>query len=68
MKVLGENARIDFRADVFNIFNKLNFTPLNFTSDSQKISFDGTTSNPLFGQAQSALAGRIIELQVRFSF
>jgi hypothetical protein len=68
MKILGENARIDFRADIFNIFNKLNLTPLNFTSDSQNISFDGSTSNPLFGQAQSALAGRIVEFQVRFSF
>jgi hypothetical protein len=32
------------------------------------ISFDGTTSNPQFGQAQSALAGRIVQLQARFSF
>jgi len=32
------------------------------------ISNDGITSNPQFGQAQSAFAGRIIELQARFSF
>jgi Carboxypeptidase regulatory-like domain/TonB dependent receptor len=71
LPLLGENARFEFRADFFNIFNKLNLTPLppSGTADaSNTISFDGTTSNPLFGQAQSALSGRIIELQARFSF
>jgi hypothetical protein len=69
---LGENARFEFRADFFNIFNKLNLSPLPASgatpSPSNIISTDGTTSNPLFGQAQSALNGRIIELQARFSF
>jgi len=65
MKVLGENAKINFRANFYNIFNKLNLNP---TSISNTISFDGTTSNPNFGQAQGALGGRIIELQARFSF
>jgi hypothetical protein len=71
LPILGENARFEFRADFFNVFNKLNLTPLppSGTADaSNTISFDGTTSNPLFGQAQSALNGRIIELQARFSF
>jgi hypothetical protein len=68
---LGENARFEFRADFFNIFNKLNLTPLppsGTQANNNTISFDGTTSNPLFGQAQSALNGRIVELQARFSF
>ncbi len=56
-RVLGENGRIEFRADFFNIFNKLNLT---------SVQNDITSAN--FGQAQSALAGRIINLQVRFSF
>ena len=41
----------------------VNFLPM--LSINNTISFDGTTSNPLFGQAQSALNGRIIELQAR---
>lgn len=75
LPVLGENARFEFRADFFNIFNKLNLQGFNNGSGSQGnpfagniISNDGVTSNPQFGQAQGALNGRIIELQVRFSF
>ncbi len=65
MRVLGEGANINIRANFFNIFNKLNLSP---TSISNRISFDGTTSNPNFGQAQGALGARVIELQARFSF
>ena len=65
MPVFGENAQIVFRADFFNIFNKLNLNP---SSISNLISFDGVTSNPNFGQAQGALGARVIELQARFSF
>jgi hypothetical protein len=64
LPILGENARFEFRADFFNIFNKLNLTPLppsGTQANNNTISFDGTTSNPLFGQAQSALNGRIVE-------
>jgi hypothetical protein len=71
MKIFGEGARLDIRADFFNIFNKLNLLNLNQGANlnvADVISFDGTTSNPLFGQSQAALAGRIIELQARFSF
>jgi hypothetical protein len=68
IKFLGEGARLDIRADLFNIFNKLNLSPLTVNSSDQMISFDGTSSNPLFGQPQSALAGRIVELQARFTF
>jgi hypothetical protein len=68
MKVLGENARFEIRADFFNIFNKLNLAPFAPNSPPTIISFDGTTSNAQFGQAQSALGGRVIELQARFNF
>ena len=71
MKILGENARLEFRGDFYNIFNKLNLKDLNNDGNpfaGNVISYDGVTSNPLFGQAQGALSGRIIELQARFSF
>jgi len=68
IKFLGEGARIDIRANLFNIFNKLNLSPLTANSSDQMISFDGTSSNSLFGQPQSALAGRTVELQARFTF
>lgn len=61
---IGENAKIEIRADAFNLFNQLNFT----NSISTNISNDGVTSNPNFGQAQTALGSRTLDLQARFSF
>ena len=63
MKVLGEGARLNLQASIYNLFNKLNLKNVNTS-----ISADGVTNNPSFGQAQGALAGRIVELQARFSF
>jgi len=71
LPIFGENARFEFRADLFNIFNKTNLVDLNNGGapfDGNIISTDGKTSNPLFGQSQSALSGRIVQLQARFSF
>jgi hypothetical protein len=68
MPVFGEGARLTIRGDLFNVFNKLNLTPLSADARDQQISFDGTTSNPLFGVAQSALGGRVVTLQARFEF
>ena len=69
MPIFGENSRLDIRADIFNIFNRLNLANMGTNGATNNvISFDGTTSNPLFGQAQNALAGRIVEFQARFSF
>ena len=62
-KIFGEGAKLNLQANVYNVFNKINLTNINTT-----ISTDGKTSNPLFGQAQGAYAGRIVELQARFSF
>jgi len=59
MRVLGENARLEFRLDVYNLFNNLNI-------DSTSISNNIGNSN--FGQAQTALAGRTATLGARFSF
>jgi hypothetical protein len=59
MPVLGENAKFEIRADAFNLFNLLNFNPSSVAND---------ISATNFGQAQTALSGRIINLQARFSF
>jgi hypothetical protein len=57
MKVIGENGKIEFRANFYNLFNKLNL-------------FDIETDilNPNFGAARTALGSRTIEMQARFSF
>ena len=63
MKVIGENAKVEFRANFYNLFNKLNLVG--------GCSGDGIQcdiSNSHFGQSQKALGSRTIELQARFSF
>ncbi|HKQ77240.1 MAG TPA: carboxypeptidase-like regulatory domain-containing protein [Blastocatellia bacterium] len=76
-KLLGEGARLELRANFFNIFNKLNLGSFNFGSNAATIgNFDAGSSsdpgrvnnNPNFGKATTGLAGRVIELQARFSF
>jgi len=57
MKVIGENGRIELRANFFNLFNKLNLTNI-----------QNNILNSHFGEAQNALGSRTIELQARFSF
>ena len=63
IKGLGESARLNLELNAYNVFNKLNLTNINPT-----ISTDGRTSNPQFGQARNAFAGRIVEAQARFRF
>jgi hypothetical protein len=63
IKGLGENARLNLEINAYNVLNKVNLSQPNTT-----ISTDGRTSNPLFGQSQSAFSGRIVELQARFRF
>jgi hypothetical protein len=78
LPVLGENAKFDFHVNFYNIFNQLNFTPfgpqqigtitvtpaVGTTPASQVVG----APNGQFAQATSALGGRVIEAQVRFSF
>jgi hypothetical protein len=59
LPILGEDAKFEIRADAFNLFNLLNFNPTSIAND---------VSSTNFGQAQSALGGRVINLQARFSF
>jgi len=57
--VLGENAKIEFRVDAYNLFNNLNFDP-------NRLSTNIANSN--FGQDQQALSGRVVTLGARFNF
>ncbi len=73
MKVLGEGAKIELRMTAYNAFNKLNLAPFTFGSTSTVVSYFNNGSgvpvaNPLFGTATTGLAGRVVELQARFSF
>jgi hypothetical protein len=57
--VLRENAKIDIRAQAFNLFNLLNFNPTSISSNITAADF---------GQARSALGSRTVTLEARFSF
>lgn len=59
---LGENAMLDLRTNFFNAFNKLNLAPFNFGDSNTHV------EDPTFGRAITGLAGRVVELQGRFSF
>jgi hypothetical protein len=56
---LGENAKVEFRMDAYNLFNNLNFNPTSIVNDINAAGF---------GRATSALAGRTVTLGARFSF
>jgi len=57
MKILGEGAKLEIRANFYNLFNKLNLY------NPQQDIMSGH-----LGQAQSALGARVIEMQARFNF
>lgn len=59
MPVLGEGAKIEFRIDVYNLFNNLNFNPASISNN---------IDNSNFGAATSALAARVVTMGARFSF
>ncbi len=58
-RLLGESARFEVRADIFNLFNLLNLNPSNVANNVN-------SSN--FGQDTAALGSRTISFQGRFSF
>jgi hypothetical protein len=60
--VFGEQANLEFRANMFNAFNKLNLAPFGFATGSTTIEDDH------FGQATTALSGRVLEFQARLRF
>jgi hypothetical protein len=57
MKVLGENSKLEIRANFYNLFNKLNLT-----------SIQTDIMSTHFAEAGSALGSRVIEMQARFNF
>jgi hypothetical protein len=59
---LGENAKFDFRANLFNAINKLNLQQFGFASEGTIV------ESNRFGRANGALSGRVIEFQARLSF
>jgi hypothetical protein len=73
MKVIGEAGSIQLRMTAYNVFNKLNLAPFTFGSNSTIISNQCCGSptpaaQRLFGTATNGLAGRVVEIQARFSF
>jgi hypothetical protein len=59
IKGIGENAKIEIKANFINLFNTLNINPTTLSTNI-------TSSN--LGQATSALGSRMIDFQARFSF
>ncbi len=70
MRVLGEGAKLEFRVDTYNFFNKLNINTSSIDNTLGSVNPDGTVSsvNGDFGVARSALGSRTVQLQTRFSF
>lgn len=60
--IFGEGKFFEVKANIFNVFNILNLQPFNFNSPSTQV------QNALFGRAERGLAGRVVEIQGRFSF
>lgn len=60
--VLGENPNFDIRFNFFNIFNIRNIAPFNTNTGPTQLQ---STS---FSEAGALLSGRVIEMQLRFSF
>jgi hypothetical protein len=58
-RILGNDAKVELRADLFNVFNLLNLNPQSVTTN---------VDAPNFGQDTSALGSRTISFQARFSF
>ncbi len=59
MRVLGDNAKIEIKADMLNVFNITNINPSSISTNIQ---------NSNLGQASGALGARIIDFQARFNF
>ncbi len=70
MRILGEHARLEFRVDTYNLFNKLNINTSSIDNTLGSVNPDGTVSsvNSDFGVARTALGSRTVQLQARFSF
>ena len=54
---IGESMRVQFRAEIFNIFNNVNFELPN-----------NDINSPGFGQIEAVRPGRIVQLALKFTF
>jgi hypothetical protein len=68
--ILGESARFEIRADVYNFFNKININTASIDGRLGSVKPNGSIDsfNTNFGVAGNALGSRTIQLQARFSF
>lgn len=57
MKILGEDARFELRANAYNLFNKLNLTNI-----------DTGIFDTNFGRAQNVLGSRTVQVEAHFKF
>lgn len=57
--VLGENAKLEFRLDAYNVFNNLNLNPNSIQNNI------GASD---FGTINAGLAARVVTIEARFSF
>lgn len=69
-RILGENAKLEFRVDTYNLFNKTNLNVSQIDNTLGQVAPDGTVLNVNgdFGVARQALGSRTVQLQARFSF
>ena len=66
MKVLGDNARLEIRANAFNVFNKLNLNNNGIDQNISDTKFGQDTN--VNGQGSGVMAGRNVELEAHFKF
>jgi len=57
LRMLGEQGKIDFRAEFFNLFNRVNLSNI-----------QGDLSSSQFGRATTALGGRNVQFGLRLAF
>ena len=68
MKVLGEGAKFEIRANFYNLFNKLNMQGQSDGPFPWSTGVQSDISSAHFGESNHALGARVIEMQARFSF
>ena len=70
MRLIGESAKFEVRADIYNFFNKTNIKPDSIDGNLGSVGPDGTVTsvNSDFGVAGSALGSRTIQLQHDLAF
>src|SRR5581483_6359139 len=66
--IIGENARLELRANFFNLFNNLNFNPGNVSNNIGTPATPNTSFGQIDNPGNAVLSGRVITLDARFSF